>query len=137
LSAPRRIPACTSRPSRGATSCAIQTPPRPLLDAPASDDTRVYPISKPHPWRTKREQHAEYFAFYRKISLSDAAASGYFTSACGPLVWRGQYFVCEPAQSLIHRAHIVRDGTRLRLERVKGEEQSEFLASRDSRGFIP
>lgn len=104
----------------------------PLLDAPASDDTRVYPISKPHPWRTKREQHAEYFAFYRKISLSDAAASGYFTSACGPLVWRGQYFVCEPAQSLIHRADIVRDGTRLRLERVKGEEQSEFLASRDS-----
>ena len=104
----------------------------PLLDAPASDDTRVYPISKPHPWRTKREQHAEYFAFYRKISLSDAAASGYFTSACGPLVWRGQYFVCEPAQNLIHRADIVRDGTRLRLERVKGEEQSEFLASRDS-----
>ena len=104
----------------------------PLLDAPASDDTHVYPISKPHPWRTKREQHAEYFAFYRKISLSDAAASGYFTSACGPLVWRGQYFVCEPAQSLIHRADIVRDGTRLRLERVKGEEQSEFLASRDS-----
>lgn len=104
----------------------------PLLDAPASDDTRVYPISKPHPWRTKREQHAEYFAFYRKISLSDAAASGYFTSACGPLVWRGQYFVCEPAQNLIHRADIVREGTRLRLERVKGEEQSEFLASRDS-----
>jgi len=104
----------------------------PLLDAPASDDTRVYPISKPHPWRTKREQHAEYFAFYRKISLSDAAASGYFTSACGPLVWRGLYFVCEPAQSLIHRADIVRDGTRLRLNRVKSEEQSEFLASRDS-----
>jgi putative membrane-bound dehydrogenase-like protein len=104
----------------------------PVLDSPASDDTRVYPISKPHPWRTKREQHAEYFAFYRKISLSDAAASGYFTSACGPLVWRGQYFVCEPAQNLIHRADIVRDGTRLRLQRVKGEEQREFLASRDA-----
>lgn len=104
----------------------------PVLDSPASDDTRVYPISKPHPWRTKREQHAEYFAFYRKISLSDAAASGYFTSACGPLVWRGQYFVCEPAQNLIHRADIVRDGTRLRLQRVKGEEHREFLASRDA-----
>jgi putative membrane-bound dehydrogenase-like protein len=104
----------------------------PVLDGPASDDTRVYPISKPHPWRTKREQHAEYFAFYRKISLSDAAASGYFTSACGPLIWRGQYFVCEPAQNLIHRADIMRDGTRLRLQRVKGEEQSEFLASSDA-----
>ena len=104
----------------------------PALDGPASDDTRVYPIAAPHPWRTKREQHAEYFAFYRKISLSDAAASGYFTSACSPIVWRGQYFVCEPAQNLIHRADIIRDGTRLRLQRVKGEEQREFLASRDA-----
>ncbi|MBV6500202.1 MAG: hypothetical protein CJBNEKGG_02672 [Prosthecobacter sp.] len=103
----------------------------PVLDAPASDDTRVYPIAPPHPWRTKREQHAEYFAFYRKISLSDAAASGYFTSACSPLVWRGQYFVCEPAQNLVHRADIVRDGTQLRLRRVRGEEQREFLASGD------
>lgn len=112
----------------------------PVLDSPASDDTRVYPISQPHPWRVKREQHAEYFAFYRKISLSDAAASGYFTSACGPLVYQdhvlpglhGHYLVCEPAQNLIHRAEIVRDGTRLRLQRVRGEEQREFLASRDA-----
>lgn len=112
----------------------------PVLDSPASDDTRVYPISQPHPWRVKREQHAEYFAFYRKISLSDAAASGYFTSACGPHVYQdhvlpglhGHYLVCEPAQNLIHRAEIVRDGTRLRLQRVKGEERREFLASRDA-----
>ena len=104
----------------------------PVLDWPASDDTRVYPISEPHPWRTKREQHAEYFAFYRKISLSDAAAAGYFTSACGPLVHDGYYLVCEPAQNLIHRAQIVRDGTRLRLQRFPGEEQREFLASRDA-----
>lgn len=114
--------------------------PAPVLDGPAGDDTRVYPIAPIHPWRVKREQHAEYFAFYRKISLSDAAASGYFTSACGPLVYRddvlpglqGHYLVCEPAQNLIHRARIVRDGTRLRLERFEGEEKSEWLASRDA-----
>lgn len=114
--------------------------PAPVLDGPASDDTRVYPIAPTHPWRVKRERHAEYFAFYRKISLSDAAASGYFTSACGPLVYRdnvlpglrGHYLVCEPAQNLVHRAAIVRDGTRLRLQRAKGEEESEFLASRDA-----
>lgn len=112
----------------------------PVLDGPASDDTRVYPIAPIHPWRTKREQHAEYFAFYRKISLSDAAASGYFTSACGPLVYwdrvlprlHGHYLVCEPAQNLVHREEIIRNGTKLRLHRVKGEEQSEFLASRDA-----
>lgn len=112
----------------------------PVLDAPASDDTTVYPIAPIHPWRLKREQHAEYFAFYRKISLSDAAASGYFTSGCGPLVYQdrtlpglhGHYLVCEPAQNLIHRAEIRREGTRLLLQRVKGEEQREFLASRDA-----
>ena len=112
----------------------------PLLDSPASDDTKVYPIAPTHPWRLKREQHAEYFAFYRKISLSDAAASGYFTSACSPLVYHdsvlpglhGHYLVCEPAQNLVHRSEIIRDGTRLRLQRVKGEEHSEFLASRDA-----
>lgn len=112
----------------------------PVLDGTASDDTKVYPIAPVHPWRTKREQHAEYFALYRKVSLSDAAASGYFTSGCGPLVYQdralpglhGHYLVCEPAQNLVHRSEIVRDGTQLRLRRVKGEEQSEFLASRDS-----
>lgn len=112
----------------------------PVLDSPASDDTKVYPIAPTHPWRLKREQHAEYFAFYRKISLSDAAASGYFTSACSPLVYHdsvlpglhGHYLVCEPAQNLVHRAEIIRDGTRLRLQRVKGKEHSEFLASRDA-----
>lgn len=112
----------------------------PLLDGPASEDTKVYPIAPTHPWRIKREQHAEYFAFYRRISLSDAAASGYFTSACSPLVYQddalpglhGHYLVCEPAQNLVHRAEVVRDGTRLRLQRVKGEEHSEFLASRDA-----
>lgn len=112
----------------------------PLLDGAASDDTKVYPIAPTHPWRIKREQHAEYFAFYRKISLSDAAASGHFTSACSPLVYQdsvlpglqGHYLVCEPAQNLVHRAEIVRDGTRLRLQRVKGEEHSEFLTSRDA-----
>lgn len=114
--------------------------PAPVLDGIAGDDTRVHPIAPTHPWRIKREQHAEYFAFYRKISLSDAAASGYFTSACGPLVYRdrvlpglhGHYLVCEPAQNLIHRAEIVREGTRLRLKRPKGEEAREFLPSRDA-----
>ena len=111
----------------------------PRLDEPASDETKVYPIAPVHPWRTKREQHPEYFAFYRKISLSDAAASGFFTSACSPLVYQhealpglhGHYLVCEPAASLIHRSQITRDGTRLRLRRLISEEKREFLASRD------
>lgn len=112
----------------------------PVLDTPASDEIRVFPQSAVHPWRVKREQIAEYFALYKKVSLSDAVASGYFTSTCGPLVYQdailpglqGHYLACEPAQNLVHRSEVVRDGTRLRLRRVKAEEQSEFLASRDA-----
>ena len=111
----------------------------PLADSNATNYNTVFPRAAAHPWRTKREQHGEYFAFYKKISLSDAAASGYFTSACSPLVYedallpglRGQYLVCEPAQNLVHRAVIERDGPRLRLRRAAGEERSEFLASDD------
>ena len=44
----------------------------------------------------------------------------------------GQYFVCEPAQNLVHRAVIERDGAQLRLKRAPDEEKSEFLASGDS-----
>jgi putative membrane-bound dehydrogenase-like protein len=106
--------------------------PSPALDQPACEDARVYPLAKPHPWRVRREEHAEYFAFYRKISLSDAAASGYFTSACSNLIWRGEYFVCEPAQNLVHRARLKREGTSWSLERLPQESQGEFLASRDS-----
>lgn len=111
----------------------------PLADANAADYNTCFPRAAAHPWRIQREHHAEYFAFYKKISLSDAAASGYFTSACGPLVYQdslmpelhGQYFVCEPAQNLVHRASIERNGAALRLRRLPAEEKSEFLASTD------
>ncbi len=111
----------------------------PRLVETASDETKVFQLAKPHPWRTKRENNAEYYAMYKKFSVSDAAASGYFTSTCGPLVYRdsilpglqGDYLACDPAQSLVHRAKIVRDGTRLRLRRGEDEKQSEFFASSD------
>ena len=111
----------------------------PLGDAVAADYNTCFPLAPTHPWRLKREQHAEYFAFYKKISLSDAAASGYFTSGCSPMVYQdtlmpelhGQYLMCEPAQNLVHRARMVREGPAIRLARVSGEEKREFLASTD------
>ncbi len=112
----------------------------PLGDRNAASYDTCFPIAAPHPWRLRREQHGDYFAFYKKISLSDAAASGYFTSVCGPMVYqdslmpelRGEYFSCEPAQNLVHRARIERQGAALRLKRVPGEEKCEFFASSDA-----
>jgi putative membrane-bound dehydrogenase-like protein len=111
----------------------------PSLEAPTGD-RRAYGISQPHPWRRKRAKHPGYFKYYRdRYGASDSDASGWFTSVCGPLIYqdpvlpglRGQYFVCDPAGNLIHRALIQPEGTVLKLLRAPGEEKSEFAATTD------
>ena len=112
----------------------------PSLEAPAGD-RRAYSISKPHPWRRKRADDPAYFKYYNsRYGAAESEADGWFTAACGPMVYQdralpglhGQYFVCEPAGNLIHRAVVEPAGTALQLRRVPGEEQSEFAASTDA-----
>jgi putative membrane-bound dehydrogenase-like protein len=114
----------------------------PGTEQDAGGYTRVFPISQPHPWRTKRAQDPGFYKYYRdRYGASDSDPGGYFTSACSPLVYqdvafpaeyRGDYFVCEPAQNLIHHAKIEPDRSILRLRRAKGEEAREFLASSET-----
>jgi putative membrane-bound dehydrogenase-like protein len=103
-------------------------------------DSHAYARSKPHPWRQKRASDPAYFKFYKdQYGAAESEADGWFTAACGPLVYRdsalpglhGQYFVCEPSLNLIHRALIEPDGSRLTVHRAPGEETSEFMASTD------
>ena len=112
----------------------------PSLEA-ASGDRRAYSISKPHPWRQKRADDPAYFKYYNsRYGAAESEADGWFTAACGPMVYQdsalpglhGQYFVCEPAGNLIHRAQIEADGSILKLRRAPGEEKSEFAASTDA-----
>jgi putative membrane-bound dehydrogenase-like protein len=112
----------------------------PPLEQPATDDQRVYPTSRPHPWRTRRAADPGFAKYYSdRYGIEESAPNGYFTSACSPLVYqdvalpglRGQLLACEPAQNLVHRAVVERDGTRLTLHRAPGEEQAEFLTSTD------
>jgi putative membrane-bound dehydrogenase-like protein len=112
----------------------------PSLEAPTGD-RRAYSISKPHPWRQKRADDPAYFKYYNsRYGAAESEADGWFTAACGPMVYRdgtlpglrGQYFVCEPAGNLIHRALIEQDGSALKLRRARGEEKSEFAASTDA-----
>src|SRR5262249_8173083 len=111
----------------------------PSLEAPTGD-RRAYSISKPHPWRQKRADDPAYFKYYNsRYGAAESEADGWFTAACGPMVYQdralpglhGQYFVCEPAGNLIHRALIDVDGSVLRLRRAPGEENSEFAATTD------
>lgn len=106
----------------------------------ATGDRRAYSIAPPHPWRKKRADDPAYFKFYRdRYGPAESEADGWFTSACSPLIYqdpalpglRDQYFVCEPAGNLIHRALIETSGAELKLRRAPGEERSEFAASRD------
>jgi putative membrane-bound dehydrogenase-like protein len=110
------------------------------LEAPTGD-RRAYSISKPHPWRQKRADDPAYFEYYRsRYGAAESEADGWFTAACGPMIYhdralpglRGQYFVCEPSGNLIHRAEIRRNDSALELQRVAGEEKSEFAASSDA-----
>ncbi len=113
----------------------------PPLTAQVFPDRRVYPTSKAHPWRSRRAEDPGFSKFYTDgWGIAESAPNGYFTSCCGPLVYqdnvlpglRGQLLACEPAQNLIHRSVITRDGLRLMLSRARGEEASEFLTSTDS-----
>jgi len=112
----------------------------PSLEAPTGD-RRVHSISKPHPWRQKRADDPVYFKYYNsRYGAAESEADGWFTAACSPMLYqdrvlpglRGQYFVCEPAGNLIHRAQIEADGSALKLRRAPGEEKSEFAASTDA-----
>jgi putative membrane-bound dehydrogenase-like protein len=112
----------------------------PPLESPTGD-RRAYSISRPHPWRQKRADDPAYFKYYNsRYGAAESEADGWFTAACGPMVYqdralpglRGQYFVCEPAGNLIHRAQIEAEGSALRIRRAPGEEKSEFAASTDA-----
>ena len=106
----------------------------------AGDYQNIHQISKPHPWRFKRQEDPGFFNYYKKrYGKAESIASGYFTSACSPLVYQdhalpdlhGSYFVCEPSTNVVHRAVIKKNGSFLKLERHPSETDKEFLASSD------
>jgi putative membrane-bound dehydrogenase-like protein len=95
---------------------------------------KLFPTSKPDPWRLKRGQQAEWVKFYGAAETT----AGLFTSACAPVIYqadlfpepyRGQHFSCEPAQNLVHRCVLEPKGAGLVARRA--EEGKEFLTSTD------
>ena len=111
--------------------------PTPGAVANAGQDPRVYPISKPHPWRVARSKDPRWVKFYGRM---EAIANGYLTSACGQLVYRaqllgeeyrGDHFACDPQQNMVRRSKLQRDGAGYRASRPETERSSEFLSSTD------
>ncbi len=106
----------------------------------AANYNTSFPTSQPHPWRTKRAADPGFGKYYSDhYGAAESIPNGYFTSACSPLVYndnalpglRGQILACAPAQNLVHRALLSRDGTLLKIRRTPQETKSEFLVSAD------
>lgn len=114
--------------------------PRGIADA--ADYDQVFPTSEPDPWRLARNDDPRWVEFYGQ---RETMPNGYFTSACGPAIYRGgtlpeaylnHHFACDPANNLIHRSVLSRVGAGYTVARAVGEESSEFLTSTD-RWFRP
>jgi putative membrane-bound dehydrogenase-like protein len=95
---------------------------------------KVFPTSKPDPWRRKRGEQPEWVKFYGSAETD----AGLFTSACAPLIYqadlfpaayRGNHFSCEPAQNLVHRCLLEPKGAGFTAKRAV--EGKEFLTTTD------
>jgi putative membrane-bound dehydrogenase-like protein len=105
---------------------------------------KVHRISAFEAWRVERTtRRKEGKGGYdpRKFPTTELVPGGYITSACSPVVYaaeefpeayRGNVFVCDPANNLIHRDVLVDRGATFTAQRAPGEEEREFLASTDN-----
>lgn len=105
---------------------------------------KVYRLSSFEAWRVERTtRRKEGKGGYdpRRFPATELVPGGYITSACSPVVYaadsfpeayRGNVFVCDPANNLIHRDVLVERGATFTAQRAAEEQNREFLASTDN-----
>lgn len=100
---------------------------------------KVFRISPFEGWRVERTTMRAGGPDAKRFSPTELVPGGFITSACSPVVYtaelfppafRGNTFVCEPANNLIHRDMLVSKGATFVAQRV--EPDCEFLASTDN-----
>ncbi len=112
--------------------------PRALHDVAAAGDTiPMFRISPPEPWREFRAKR--WAANGKVLPRSELVGAGYLTSSSGvtiyrgdayPLEFRGQAFLGEVANNLIHRESVEPDGVTFRAQRI--DDRTEIIASTDT-----
>lgn len=125
---------------RYATRNAHYDLPPALLDIPADGPAaEVFRISPEEEWRVIRTQWRVAGKVVGMIE-GGGRSSGYFTSACGVTIYRGEAlpaefygnaFVAEPTGNLVHRKILLPNGVPMVGRRAAGEETKEVLRSRD------
>jgi putative membrane-bound dehydrogenase-like protein len=100
----------------------------------------VFRRSPPEPWRVVRtRRRVSDPAVLRSLPHTEQFAIGYFTSAAGvtiyrgdayPLPFRGNAFIGDVGGNLVHRKILSRDGVLMTARRA--DENTEFVASTDN-----
>jgi putative membrane-bound dehydrogenase-like protein len=122
-------------------AAAAKTPlPAPAVDIAADGpQAEVFRLSPDEPWRVLRTKW-RVEGTVKGLVEGGGRPSGYFTSATGVTIYRGDAygpefrgnaFIADCGSNLIHRKILHGDG-QLVAQRAPGEEKSEFLASRDN-----
>jgi len=100
---------------------------------------KVFRISPFEQWRVDRTTRRANSPDAKRFPANELVPGGFITSACSPLIYtadlfpaayRGNNFVCDPANNLIHREVIEPKGSVFTAKRV--DPDSEFLASTDN-----
>ena len=114
--------------------------PPPLLDIPEDGPAaEVYRISPEEPWRVLRTAWRVAGKVPGPIE-GGGRASGYFTSATGVTIYRGDAFpeeyhgdafIADVGSNLIHHKKLYTNGVTLVAKRAPDEQKSEFIASKD------
>jgi putative membrane-bound dehydrogenase-like protein len=125
-------------PARYLARNAFLSAPRALHDAAEFGDTiRLFRISPAEPWRELRARR--WAAVGKAMPRSELVGAGYLTSSSGltvyrgdayPLPYRGNLFLGEVANNLIHRMTLEPDGPTFRARRA--DAGVEFVASTDT-----
>ena len=100
---------------------------------------KVFRISPFEAWRVERTTRRAKSPDAKRFPTTELVPGGFITSACSPLIYtadlfpeayRGNNFVCDPANNLIHREVLSPKGSVFTAKRV--DPDSEFLASTDN-----
>jgi putative heme-binding domain-containing protein len=100
---------------------------------------KVHRISPFEAWRVERTTRRASGPDAQRFPSTELVPGGYITSACSPIVYaadlfppayRGNTFVCDPANNVVHRDILVPAGATFVAQR--GDADCEFFASTDT-----
>jgi putative membrane-bound dehydrogenase-like protein len=100
---------------------------------------KVNRVSPFEGWRVERTRRRREGPDAKRFPSTELVPGGYITSSCSPVIYtadvlpkefRGNSFICDPANNLVHRDLLVEQGATFVAKRA--DEDCEFLASTDN-----